>query len=389
MDIALWKLLLAICAFHLVTTGGQPSVDEHAENQQLKTLLRQSREQNRRLEKQMNRLKLVWAGLEAMCDVLSSASTSESESMVTPGTTISLPETMPLRVLAASSSGNTTGEVTLTVTYTAPRVHSPDWSVSYDKYTPGLLNMIRTGGTTSSLGDGKYTSTITVPFLDVEVIIITLYLHTKYEALGLHFNVHAIVNATEESAPAYTSPIHDMFVRRQDGTDRQLLIDEAQVAPTTGDLNITHIVDGTARAAVAIGAEVSMVGLTTLNGTTEYYKEYDGDAIRLSDKTTTISSEWLISLKEPYVQRGGVLSVFIPVMEDSNPVLKDGIFKSVHIGYNITILPPDSTELVPENTLGIRPWPNTTTVFTANHSLTCIAIGNPQPKLQILRELAD
>lgn len=163
-----------------------------------------------------------------------------------------------------------------------------------------------------------------------------------------------------------------------------LTVNKAFVAPNDTDLNITAVVSENARDFKQLAyAEVFFTGLNTTASPPAIFEimNFNSDGLGLSmthrDEAT---SNMTITLRYPYVQYGGILTVRMPYKEAMT-----GLVEEFYYGPFIKILAPGTNDVVPRNTIGIFPVARQIIVFPPTQSMICAAMGNPRPEVSILK----
>lgn len=87
-----------------------------------------------------------------------------------------------------------------------------------------------------------------------------------------------------------------------------------------------------------------------------------------------------ITLRYPYVQFGGILTVRMPYKEAMT-----GLIEEFYYGPFIKILAPGTEDVVPRNTIGVFPVSRQLVVFPPTQTMICAAMGNPRPQVSILK----
>lgn len=360
---------------------GQPSPDV-SKDPELRTMLQTVLEQNRRLVMQNNRLQQVWLGMQQMCKGLSMSTcdcsnegniTTKVGPWVAPVKTDtsqplkpSVKPSFPLQVFSIDSSGIATDPTTVTISYAATPDHTTEWI--------GLRKnggMWRTAGQRSSdpLNPTMFMSKIDVEQLNtMRQMFFRLY--NDDESVNIRLNLTEVEIQQEQKV---LPPMADL-----------LTVNSSYVAPMDSDLNITAIVNKEARDFNELAfVEVFFTGLNTSSSPPSIFEimNFNSEGLGLSlgrrNKTT---SNMDITLRHPYVQFGGILTVRMPYRDSMT-----GMVEELYYGPFIKIFAPNAREVVPNNTMGIFPLSRQTIVFPPTQSMICAAMGNPRPEVSIIK----
>ena len=94
-----------------------------------------------------------------------------------------------------------------------------------------------------------------------------------------------------------------------------------------------------------------------------------------------------VTIAQPDVQDGGTLSVLLPPTDDD--ITSPGkLLYRLKYGYMFDILSAETHVVFPEYTVKIDPWPEQTVVMPPE-SITCTAVGNPLPTIQVYKTEED
>ena len=163
-----------------------------------------------------------------------------------------------------------------------------------------------------------------------------------------------------------------------------LKVNKTFEAPADIDLNITAIVNEDARDFKQLAyAEVFFTGLNTSASPPAIFEimNFNSDGLGLSmTRRNESTSNMTITLRYPYVQFGGILTVRMPYKE-----VMTGLVEEFYYGPFIKILAPGTQDVVPKNTIGIFPVSRQIVVFPPTQTMICAAMGNPRPQVSILK----
>lgn len=378
-----WILLtLVLVSLSSLGTNGQ-TTDAAGKEVELKTMLRTVLEQNRRLVLQNTRLQQVWYGMQKMCKALTMGScdcnnggniTTDNGNGFTNGTTTTSPTNSsgepngygPLRILSIGSSGAVNDSTDVTVKYSGTKEHTTEWI--------GLRangGMWRTSGKRSKDPSNgyKYISDVTVEQLST-MRNLFFRLYNDDESVNIRLNLTELLERQNHS-----------LVQPAAG---YLKVDRLFAAPDSTDLNITAVVNENARDFKQLAyAEVFFTGLNTTASPPAIFEimNFNSDGLGLSmTRRNETTSNMTITLRYPYVQYGGILTVRMPYKESMS-----GLVEEFYYGPFIKIVAPGTKDVVPPNTIGIFPVARQMVVFPPTQSMICAAMGNPRPEVQILK----
>lgn len=347
----------------------------------LKLMLKTVLEQNRRLVLQNNRLQQVWYGMQQMCKAVTMTScdcsgtqlntsglntpyTQQNKTVVNPTTPV--PQGHALQVHTIKSAGVNLDPTVVTISYTATPDHTTEW---IGLRTNG--GMWRTAGTKKQLipGSTQYTSIVDVEKLaSMRQMFFRLY--NDDESVNIRFNLTEIENAQEQNVFPPTAGL--------------LKVNSSYWAPVDSDLNITAIVNKNARDFNELAfVEVFFTGLNTSASPPAIFEimNFNSEGLGLSmSRRTETTSNMDITLRYPYVQYGGILTVRMPYKDSMT-----GLVEEMYYGPFIKIYAPNAKEVVPNNTLGIFPLARQTIIFPPSQSMICAAMGNPRPEVSIVK----
>ena len=192
-----------------------------------------------------------------------------------------------------------------------------------------------------------------------------MFLFGGNDILSVYLNPHHdVATYTKMALPEVDSSMLDMKF--------------SYVAKADGDLNLTFVVKDDAY------LSSSYIGLDISRETVFTKHKYDSESITHTrypenDGTTRV----VITIKQPYAAMGGFLTI------DCVALYLEGLVDRIDSGYIITILPVGRDDPVPENAVGLIDWAGTTTINGARKSIECLAMGNPDPKVEIFIESED
>ncbi|KAL4232829.1 hypothetical protein ACF0H5_007515 [Mactra antiquata] len=340
----------------------------------LRMMLKAVQEQNRRLTLQNDRLQKVWLGMQQMCSALSMQPCNCKQEHVE--TTETIPTTQRLQTTESTLTKTTpslrvmtiitkeaNGSLTpISVTYAATTDHTTDWII-----------IRRNGGMWRTAGKrikyafdpAVYISSLEVP--DIATVRLMYFrIHNENESVNLRFNLTQLDK----------KQIQDVIAPDQD----LLKINTSFVAPSDTDLNITGIVNRDAREFdELLFIDLSFTGLNTSTSPPTLFEITNGLGLtgeRRTDNTTNM----VISLRHPYVQYGGILNMYMPYLNSMN-----GVVERLYYGPFIKIYSPDGQYVVQHNAIGLFPLPKQTIIFPPTTSVTCGALGNPRPEVDIFK----
>ncbi|KAL4232830.1 putative aminophospholipid-translocase [Mactra antiquata] len=377
-NILICIVLVALSQFRFICS--QPadvSNDGQTTGNDLRMMLKTVLEQNRRLTLQNNRLQKVWLGMQQMCSALSmqpcNCEQGQGQTQTIPTslplptpTTLPKKTTPPLRVMTIETEGANMSPTPISVTYAATPDHTTEW-----------IALRRNGGMWRTAGKRVkdifdptvYTSSVEVPQM---ATISSMYfrLYNDDESVNLRFNVTELDKKQTQDVIA---------------PDAELLkINTTFVAPSDSDLNITGIVNRNAHEFDELAfVEVFFTGLNTSASPPTIFEvmNFNSDGLALSgERRTNTTSNMQISLRHPYVQYGGILTVRMPYRNSIT-----GMVEELFYGPFIKIYSPDGKYVVQNNTIGIFPLPRQTIIFPPMQSVICAAMGNPRPEVQVLK----
>lgn len=230
--------------------------------------------------------------------------------------------------------------------------------------------MFSVGQKTKDIYDSHvYTSTVDVLNWDF-VHNIYFRLYTDEESSSVQLNITAMDTNQEQQ------------VVKQDVD--LLKINKSFVAPRDNSLVISSIVNRNPKEFYELAhVEVFFTGLNTSTSPPTIFEimHFNSDGLDLSGGRHTNTTSYMnITLRQPFVQYGGILSVRMPYI-DMNVSMVEKIF----YGPFIKIYRPDGNNVIQENTMGIFPLDAQTVVFPSNHSIMCAAMGNPRPEVSIFK----
>ena len=216
-----------------------------------------------------------------------------------------------------------------------------------------------------------YTSTVNVEQLrSMRQMFFRLY--NDEESVNVRFNLTEIEIAQQQNVTAPTLGL--------------LKVNSSYTAPQDSDLNITAIVNKNARDFNELAfVEVFFTGLNTSASPPAIFEimNFNSEGLGLSmSRRNDTTSNMDITLRYPYVQYGGILTVRMPYRESMT-----GMVEELYYGPFIKIYGPGAKTVVPENSLGIFPLARQTIVFPPTQSMICAAMGNPRPNVTILHLL--
>lgn len=197
-------------------------------------------------------------------------------------------------------------------------------------------------------------------------------LYNDDESINIRINISEVLNRQNHT-----------LVQPKSG---YLKVDRAFTAPRDTDLNITAVVNEDARDFKQLAyAEVFFTGLNTTASPPAIFEimNFNSDGLGLSmtgSGSNDRMSNMTITLRYPYVQFGGILTVRMPYKEAMT-----GIVEEFYYGPFIKILAPGTTDVVPLNTIGIFPVARQLVVFPPTQTMICAAMGNPRPEVSILK----
>lgn len=163
-----------------------------------------------------------------------------------------------------------------------------------------------------------------------------------------------------------------------------LTVEHSYMAPVGMDLNITAMVNKNAHDFKELAfVEVFFTGLNTSSSPPSIFEimNFNAEGLGLSmSRRTDNTSNMDITLRYPYVQYGGILTVRMPYRDSMI-----GMVEELYYGPFIKIFAPDAKHVVPNNTLGIFPLTRQTVIFPPTQTMICAAMGNPRPEVKILK----
>lgn len=220
-------------------------------------------------------------------------------------------------------------------------------------------------------GSSRYTSTVDVEKLStMRQMFFRLY--NDDESVNVRFNLTEIENAQEQNVIAPTAGL--------------LEVNNSYWAPVDADLNITAIVNKNAKDFNELAfVEVFFTGLNTSSSPPAIFEimNFNSEGLGLSmSRRTDTTSNMDITLRNPYVQYGGILTVRMPYRDSMT-----GMVEEFYYGPFIKVYAPDAKEVVPQNTIGIFPLARQTIIFPPSQSMICAAMGNPRPDVSILKRI--
>ena len=162
----------------------------------------------------------------------------------------------------------------------------------------------------------------------------------------------------------------------------QLDLNDFYVAPQDGDLNITvNIKDDPRDGLILRDSELFFTGLNTTSDPPRVFEiiDFNSDGLGLTgSKHKNGTTTFVITLRQPYVQYGGILTFRLP--KDVGRYVED-----YFAGNLVNILNPITQELIPYGNLGIYRLPARTLISEPAKSILCAAMGNPRPEVFILK----
>lgn len=372
-------VFIAFVVFLTMSSGyGQATSGQEKE---LRTMLKTVLEQNRRLVLQNNRLQQVWFGMQQMCKALAMPTcdcsnqgnaTKVGPAVPTIKTDTSEPKipavkpSLPLQVLSIDSTGMSVDPTTVAISYAATPDHTTEWI--------GLRKnggMWRTAGQKSvdPVDPNLYLSKVDVEqFSTMRQMFFRLY--NDDESINIRLNLTELEHNQEQTVVAPTAGL--------------LTVNSTYVAPLDSDLNITAIVNKEAREFSELAfVEVFFTGLNTSASPPAIFEimNFNSDGLGLSmTRRNATSSNMDITLRSPYVQYGGILTVRMPYRDSMT-----GMVEELYYGPFIKIFAPNTRDVVPNNTMGIFPLPRQTIIFPPAQSMICAAMGNPRPEVNIVK----
>ena len=192
------------------------------------------------------------------------------------------------------------------------------------------------------------------------------------KSISIQFNLTELKVSGEQLLPNFENDINNLrdTVLAPRGSDMEINL-ELQGSPTNNP--------------ELLNTEIFFTGLNTTTRPPTVFEivhfNSEGVDVLLKSHTKTTSS-LKITIKKPYIDYGGILTVRLPQTVG-------GYLGGYYYGHMIRVLEFYTQEVIPFGHLGVYYLPSTTLVQEPSHSILCAAMGNPPPDVVILKVTPD
>ncbi|WAR15465.1 hypothetical protein MAR_005570 [Mya arenaria] len=354
--------VIILGTYFQLCVNGQPGIDGKAE---LHNMIRSLQDQNRRITAQNQRLNLVFSGIQHMCSALQMNDCTCNEDVIDEMQG-NLSDNKNLRVITVKTTGgqNDVDHVNVSVTYSAPDVHSSNVMVLFENNV-----MWRTAGKRFSNDDGSFTLSVTLNTLEINELKM-LRFDTSSEAESIRVDINILEMNTEQ--------VNSIPEIQYDLVKMNSSFDVSSGPNTT----LTVMANENIEDDLAELGRIELISTAEKDNETimfeEYYPWSDDILINLEPSDEEGIKELTITLTNGIARNGGSLTFFL-----RHNLPDVALVNNIEYGLITKLMSEEKKDFIA--LLGPVSQPSTEYITKPKQSVTCFTVGNRSPLVALYK----